>query len=106
VCIQEVVTDDRSITNAVLSASTLALTHVAATWLQACVPWFARIATGVPISITLGPDWDRKRIHELLLNEEDIMAVARSKGITDRERVGYIVVERSGVINVFENGER
>ena len=101
VCIQEIITDDHSITNAVLTAATLALTHVAASLLQSRVPWFARIATGTPISIELGSNWDRGRLNALLLNEEDVMAMARSKGLTDRESVGHVVVERNGTINVF-----
>jgi len=85
--IQSIVSDDRSLINALLGISTIALMHVLVSWLKLRFECFRSFVDGTPIVIVEDGHWPEDRIRRLRLHWQDIMAAAREDGL---ERLGQI----------------
>jgi uncharacterized membrane protein YcaP (DUF421 family) len=99
---QAIVADDRSLTNALLAISTVALLHVLVAALKQYFPKFARITDGTPIVIFDRGTWDRASMKRLRVQEEDIMAASRLQGVQRLEQIKYAIVERDGSIAIIK----
>jgi uncharacterized membrane protein YcaP (DUF421 family) len=98
--IQAVVADDRSATNALLGIVTIGLMHVLVAWLKTRSSTFGKIVDGTPIVVVEDGHWHRDRMKRLRLHSEDVMSVAREKGLTSLDRIRYAIIERNGSISI------
>jgi uncharacterized membrane protein YcaP (DUF421 family) len=104
--IQAIVSDDRSLTNAFVAIAAIGLMHVLVAWLKHRFPKFAKVADGTPVVIIEKGQIDRRRMDQLRLQDQDIMAAARVQGIKTLDQIRYAIVERSGEIAVIkESGD-
>lgn len=103
--IQMVVTDDKSLTNALLAVATVALNQTAVSTLKQKFESFGRFADGTPVVILDDGQWHEDRMHHLRVQAQDVMTAARQQGIESLERVKTAAVERNGAISVFKKDE-
>jgi uncharacterized membrane protein YcaP (DUF421 family) len=99
--IQAVVSDDRSLTNALLAAITISWAHITIARLKTRFPAVGRIVDGVPIVLVENGKWHEDRLSHLSLHDADIIASARMKGIMRRDEIRHAVFERNGDIAIF-----
>jgi uncharacterized membrane protein YcaP (DUF421 family) len=100
--IQAVVADDRSLINAFAGVAAIAMMHVVVSTLKQRFPSFGRLVDGTPVLVFENGDWNRKRMKDHGVQESDIMAAARGRGLEREEQIKYAVVERNGEISVIE----
>jgi uncharacterized membrane protein YcaP (DUF421 family) len=100
--IQAIVSDDRSLTNAFVAIATVALMHVLVAYLKHRFPVFAKLVDGTPVVIIDQGHLQKESMDRLRIQDQDIMASARSQGITALDQVRYAVVERSGEISIIK----
>lgn len=93
--------EDRSLTKAVLFIGTLLGSHLVIAHLRVRFNSVAKVVDGTPIIVVENGQPHRDRMRKLLLNDEDIMASARDKGVLRLEDVRYAIVERNGDICVI-----
>jgi uncharacterized membrane protein YcaP (DUF421 family) len=98
--IQSIVSDDRSLINALLGISTVAMMHVLVAWLKLESEAFRRFVDGTPIVIVEDGRWHEDRIRRLRLHTHDIVAAARGEGLERMEQIQFAVVERNGSLSI------
>jgi uncharacterized membrane protein YcaP (DUF421 family) len=103
--IQAVVSDDRSLTNALLAVMTISWTHVTIARLKTRFPAMGRIVDGVPIVLVENGEWHHDRLGQLSLHDADVIASARMHGIMRRDAIRHAVFERNGDIAIFPKEE-
>ncbi len=97
--------DDRSLTNALCAIMTVALTHFALTWLKQRSPAFGRIVDGTPLVLMKKGQWNVETMRRTMLQDDDVMAWARDKGIKNLDEIDYAVLERNGEISILKTSE-
>jgi uncharacterized membrane protein YcaP (DUF421 family) len=103
VTIQAVVADDRSLTNAFLAVIAISLMHVLVATLKQHYEAVGRVVDGVPLVLFERGEFLRENMHNLRLQETDVMAAARGKGLQRLEQVKYAILERNGEITIIQN---
>ncbi|MBP0494205.1 DUF421 domain-containing protein [Pararoseomonas indoligenes] len=104
ITITAVIGDDRSLTGAVSAVFTIGLMHILVSWAKSRYPLVGRIVDGKPVVVYEHGQWHRHRMHRLRLNEQDIMAAARQRGLERLEQVRYATAERDGKISIIAEG--
>ena len=93
--------NDRSMTNALCVVFGVAVTHLLIAVLRQRWQTMGRIFDGTPLILIK----DGERVPEVMngmrIQDDDIMASARSNGIKAIEQIQYAVLERNGEISVF-----
>ena len=97
--------DDRSVTNAIGAIIMIALTHFLITWLKQRSPAFGRFVDGTPLVLINKGQWQVNTMRRMRLQDDDVMASARDKGIATLEEIDYAVLERNGEISVLKARE-
>ena len=97
--------NDRSLTNALGAIIMVALTHFLITWLKQRSPAFGRIVDGTPLVLKEKGQWNIEAMRGMRLQDDDVMAWARDKGIGTLEEIDYAVLERNGEISVLGASE-
>jgi uncharacterized membrane protein YcaP (DUF421 family) len=62
------------------------------------------LADGTPVIIVENGHWHHERMWRMRLQDQDVMAAARDKGIRTLEQIDMAIVERDGSISVFATG--
>lgn len=101
--IQAIVADDRSVTNALLAITTIALMHILVAWLKLQSEGFRRFVDGTPNVIVEDCRWRQERIRKLRLHAQDIMTAARKQGLERIEQIQFAVVERNGAVSIIRH---
>jgi uncharacterized membrane protein YcaP (DUF421 family) len=94
--------EDHSFSGAVSAIFTIGLMHILVSWFKTRYPAVGRIVDGTPVIVFEQGQWHRKRMRSLRLNEQDIMAAARQRGLERLEQVRYAIAERDGKIAIVE----
>jgi uncharacterized membrane protein YcaP (DUF421 family) len=100
--VQAIVSDDRSLTNAVIGVVTVAWLHVTLSMAKRRWTGLGLVVDGSPVVLVDDGEWHPDRIARLRLHEQDVMAAARQNGVTARDRIRHAVFERNGDISIFE----
>ncbi|MCU1261682.1 MAG: hypothetical protein JWO80_4567 [Bryobacterales bacterium] len=50
--------------------------------------------------------WQGEAMKKMLLQDDDVMAAARDKGMERLDQIGYAILERDGEITVIEKEEK
>jgi uncharacterized membrane protein YcaP (DUF421 family) len=80
--------------------------HVLFTFLKQYFPGFGRIIDGTPAIVREGGEWHRGRMIHHGIQEEDVLAAARSHGLESEQQIKYAVIERNGQINIIRDSEK
>ena len=94
--------NDRSLINALIEIITIALSHFAFAWLKQRYSGFARIIDGTPLVLLNKGQWEVDTMKKMLLQDDDVMAIARDKGLSSLEQIEYAVLERNGEITIIQ----
>ena len=93
--------DDRSLTNALCQITAIALTHYAIVLLRRISPSFARIVDGTPVVLLEKGKWHSEAMRNLLMQDDDVMAMARDQGLERLDQIDYAILERNGEISII-----
>jgi uncharacterized membrane protein YcaP (DUF421 family) len=102
ITIGAIVGEDHSFAGAVSAVFTIGLTHICVSWAKTRFPTVGRIVDGTPVVVYERGHWHQGRMRALRLNEQDIMAAARQRGLERLEQVLYAIAERDGKIAIVE----
>ena len=102
ITLQSIVGDDRSMTNAVCVVMVVALLHVSVAYLKQRYGWVGRIVDGTPLVLLARGEWRPETMHKMRLQDTDVMAAARTRGLSDLGKVKYAILERNGSISIVE----
>ena len=100
------VADDSSVTNAICQIMTIALTHYGIAWLRQVSPAFGRVVDGTPLVLLSRGEWQTETMGQMRLEEEDVMAMVRDKGLSSLQEVEYAFLERNGEISIIESSKK
>lgn len=103
ITITAVLGDDHSMIGAFSGICTIGLMHILASWLKTRSDWFGRIIDGTPVVVYEHGEFNRRRMTRLRLNEQDVMAAARQRGLMRLDQVRYAVAERDGKISIVQD---
>ncbi len=96
------VADDRSLTNALTQIITIAIMHYAIVLLRRKSPIFARVADGTPLVLLENGRWRSEALKNTRIQDDDVMAAARDKGLSSLEQISYAILERNGEISIIQ----
>lgn len=93
---------DLSETNSVCGVITVALMHRMVSYLKARFPKFGAIVDGTPLVILKDRQWQTEIMEKMRVQDDDVMAAARTKGVRNLSQVKYAVLERNGAISIIK----
>ncbi len=94
--------NDRSETNSVCAVLTVGLLHRLVSGAKQRWPWFAAVIDGKPLVLLKDGEWQTRIMGRMRLQDNDVMAAARGKGIRSLNEIKYAVLERNGAITVIQ----
>jgi len=94
--------DDHSVTNSVCAVLTVAWLHRMVAFLKRRFPLAEAILDGKPQVVLENDEWQTELMHRMRLQDDDVMAVARSKGVKSLNGIKYAVLERNGAISIIK----
>jgi len=105
VIILATVGNDRSITNCATAILAVGLMHRAVSWLKSKSPKFGEIIDGTPLVLLKHGQWQEEVMRGMQLDPQDVMAVARTKGLKSIKQIEYAILERNGAISLIQTKE-
>lgn len=93
---------DHSLVNCTCAAIAVAGMHRMFAGLKLRYPAFGRMVDGTPLVLVAHGEPHDDMLRRMHLEEEDVMAAARTKGVKRREDIDYAVLERNGSITVIK----
>jgi uncharacterized membrane protein YcaP (DUF421 family) len=102
VIILATVGDDRSETNSVCAVLTVGLMHRIVSWLKSRFPRFGAVMDGTPLVLLQNGEWQTETMNKMRLQDTDVMAAARSKGVKALKEIKYAILERNGAISIIK----
>jgi len=93
--------DDKSITNCVCAIITVGLMHRITARVRAKSTRFGTSIDGVPLILRKDGEWQRETMRRMRLDNEDVLAVGRTKGIRSLSGMKYAILERVGTISII-----
>jgi len=106
VIITATIGDDRSMTNCVCAVITVALLHRLISWLKSRYPTFGAVVDGTPLVLLNKGQWQSEAMRKAHVDERDVMATARTKGLKTLDEIKYAILERNGSISVIKADEK
>ena len=106
VIILSTVGNDHSETNSVIAVMTVGLLHRLVSALSVRYRRFGLIFEGMPVVLM---DRGRQRtgiMHKMRLQDTDVMAAARAKGVRKLEGIRYAVLERLGSVSIIDEPKK
>jgi uncharacterized membrane protein YcaP (DUF421 family) len=103
VIILSTVGKDRSVTNCATAILTIGLMHWLVSAIKVKFPRFGTVVDGTPLTLLKKGEWQLEVMKGMRIDREDIMAAARTKGVTSIYDVAYAILERNGSISIIKN---
>jgi uncharacterized membrane protein YcaP (DUF421 family) len=94
--------DDHSLTNCTCAVLAVGLIHRLVSWAQARNPRAAAWLDGLPLVLIQDGQWQTDAMEGLRVDPDDVMAAARTQGLTSLAKVKYAVAERTGAISIIK----
>jgi uncharacterized membrane protein YcaP (DUF421 family) len=94
--------DDKSITNCVCAILTIGLMHRITARVRSRFARFSTVSDGLPLVLLNRGRWHVEAMDGMRLNDDDVMAAARTKGLRDLGEIRYAVLERVGTISILK----
>lgn len=102
VIILTTVGNDRSETNAVCAVITIAAMHRLVSWFKVRFPRFGAVVDGTPLVLLKNGEWQIEPMKRMRVDDMDVMAAARSKGVKTLDQIKYAILERNGGISIIK----
>jgi uncharacterized membrane protein YcaP (DUF421 family) len=102
VIILTTVGNDRSEVNSVCAVMTVGLLHRLISGLAQRYPKFGAVVYGVPLVLLKDDRWYTEIMREVRVQEADVMAAARTKGVRTVQEIKYAILERNGGISIIK----
>jgi len=102
VIILATVGDDHSITNCYGGVIAICLMHRLVGRLKQRSPRWADIIDGKPILLLQNGEWQTSSMKQAHVDDMDVMAAAREKGVRTLDDIKYAVLERNGGISIIK----
>ena len=103
VIILSTVGKDRSVTNCATAILTVGLMHWLVSSIKGKYPRFGAIVDGTPLTLLKKDEWQLEVMKGMRIDREDVMAAARTKGVSSIHDVAYAILERNGAISIIKN---
>ena len=58
---------------------------------------------GTPLTLLKNGEWQNEVLKGMKIDPEDVMAAARTKGVSSIHDVAYAILERNGAISIIKN---
>jgi uncharacterized membrane protein YcaP (DUF421 family) len=94
---------DRSIVNCATAILTVGLMHWLVSSLKGKFPRFGAVVDGTPLTLLKNGEWQLEVMRGMRIDREDVMAAARTKGLSSIHDVAYAILERNGAISIIKN---
>ena len=62
---------------------------------------FGRIADGTPLVLLERSKWRLETVRRMRIQDDDVMAAARDKGLERLDQIAYAFLERNGEISII-----
>ncbi len=98
--------DDKSATNCIGAILTIGLMHRVTAQVRTSSRRISTYVDGVPVMLLQRGQWHTEVMHGMRIDDQDVMATARSKGIRSLEGIKYAILERVGTISVIASDEK
>lgn len=105
VIILSTVGNDRSVTNCAGAVLVVGLMHGLVSWAKSRSRRIGAITDGTPIVLLKDGQWQREAMEGMRVDQNDVMATARSKGLRTLAEVKYAILERNGGISIIKRQE-
>lgn len=92
---------EASLTNAVCQILTIALCHYGLSSLRFRSDTAMKLLDGVPLILLEARGWRTDTLSQMMIEDDDVMNVAREQGIRDLSGIRIAVLETYGQINVL-----
>jgi uncharacterized membrane protein YcaP (DUF421 family) len=102
VIILSTVGHDRSETNSVIAVMTIGLLHRLVSALPVRHRRFGTIVEGMPLILLQKGQWQTENMRKMRIQDMDVMAAARTKGLKNLRQIRYAVLERLGSITIIK----
>lgn len=102
VIILTTVGSDRSETNSVCAVITIGLLHRLVSKLKTRYSRIGAIVDGTPLVLLKDDQWQTEVMQKLRLQDDDVMAAARTKGVKKLDQIKYAILERNGGISIIK----
>jgi uncharacterized membrane protein YcaP (DUF421 family) len=102
IAILATVGDDRSMTNCTCAVITVGLMHRLVSGLKSRYPKFGAVVDGTPLMVLKDGQWQTEVMGKMRLDDNDVMAAARTKGVKSLNEIKYAVLERIGSISIIK----
>ena len=66
-------------------------------------PRFGAAIDGTPLTILKNGEWQNEVLNGMKIDPEDVMAAARTKGVSSIYHIAYAILERNGAISIIKN---
>ncbi len=96
------VDNDPSITNCFGAVVVICLTHRILSHLKQRYPRLGAWIDGAPVIVLQNGQWQVESMVGLRVDDADVMAAAREKGLRALDQIKYAVVERNGAITIIK----
>ncbi len=106
VIILATVGDDKSVTNCVGAILTVVLLHQFVSWLRTKVGWLQSAIDGAPVVLLAHGEWQLEGMNSTRVEDDDVMAAARTKGVKDLSGIKYAILERNGTISIIKADQK
>jgi uncharacterized membrane protein YcaP (DUF421 family) len=102
IAILATVGNDRSMTNCTCAVVTVGLMHRLVSGLKSRYPKFGAVVDGTPLVVLKNGQWQTEVMSKMRLDDNDVMAAARTKGVKSLDGIKYAVLERIGSISIIK----
>jgi uncharacterized membrane protein YcaP (DUF421 family) len=103
VVILSTVGKDRSVVNCATAILTVGFLHYTVSAIKSRFPSFGAVLDGTPLTLLKNGEWQLEVMKGMRIDPEDVMAAARTKGVSSIHNVAYAVLERNGAISIIKN---
>jgi uncharacterized membrane protein YcaP (DUF421 family) len=102
VIILSVTVDDRSLTNCFCGVLTVGLMHRFVAYLRQKFPRIGTLLDGTPLVLLKNGQWQTEIMGTMRIQDTDVLATARTKGLRSISQLKYAILERNGAISIVE----
>ena len=95
--------DDHSMTNCFSAVIAVGLLHRLVALAKQKSPKIGALVDGTPVVILEKGKWYSQIMRTVHVQEEDVMAAARTKGVRSFDGIKYAILERIGSISIIRN---
>ncbi len=95
-----------SLTNALCQIIAVGMAHTVLTWLRSHSEWWTKALDGTALILLEGGYWRSRTMLKMRIADDDVMAMARDKGIRTLSEIDTAVLERNGGMSVLKKQDK